>query len=133
MRMIPMLSVAAVALGLFTAASLPGVARAQAPGQPGADTTAGNLDARSGPYMLMIYGNGTVVQMPVSTAAMNDAMKSSKPLGAPMAVLVSNGKAYAIANAKMTNGKMIFDYRLREGVVEHSNALDLMRAVGLDV
>ena len=30
-------------------------------------------------------------------------------------------------------GKMIFDYRLREGVVEHSNALDLMRAVGLDV
>lgn len=31
------------------------------------------------------------------------------------------------------NGKILFDYRLREGVVEHSNALDLMRAVGLDV
>ncbi len=30
-------------------------------------------------------------------------------------------------------GKILFDYRLREGVVEHSNALDLMRAVGLDV
>jgi hypothetical protein len=30
-------------------------------------------------------------------------------------------------------GKMIFDYRLRDGIVEHSNALDLMRAVGLDV
>jgi hypothetical protein len=34
---------------------------------------------------------------------------------------------------RIEDGKMIFDYRLREGVVEHSNALDLMRAVGLDV
>jgi DNA mismatch repair ATPase MutS len=31
------------------------------------------------------------------------------------------------------NGEMTFDYRLRPGVVEHSNALALMRAVGLDV
>ncbi len=34
---------------------------------------------------------------------------------------------------RIDDGKMIFDYRLREGVVEHSNALDLMRAVGLDM
>jgi predicted ATPase len=34
---------------------------------------------------------------------------------------------------RIEDGKMIFDYHLREGVVEHSNALDLMRAVGLDV
>jgi MutS domain V len=34
---------------------------------------------------------------------------------------------------RLEDGKMLFDYRLREGVVEHSNALDLMRAVGLDV
>jgi DNA mismatch repair ATPase MutS len=34
---------------------------------------------------------------------------------------------------RIDNGKILFDYRLREGVVEHSNALDLMRAVGLDV
>jgi hypothetical protein len=34
---------------------------------------------------------------------------------------------------RIEDGKMIFDYRLREGIVEHSNALDLMRAVGLDV
>jgi len=26
---------------------------------------------------------------------------------------------------------MVFDYRMREGVVERSNALELMRAVGL--
>ena len=31
------------------------------------------------------------------------------------------------------DGRMRFDYRMREGVVEHSNALELMRAVGLSV
>lgn len=33
----------------------------------------------------------------------------------------------------MENGEMRFDYRLREGVVQRSNALELMRAVGLNV
>lgn len=31
------------------------------------------------------------------------------------------------------NGRMVFDYRMRRGVVEKSNALELMKAVGLDV
>ena len=34
---------------------------------------------------------------------------------------------------RLENGRMVFDYRLRPGVVEHSNALALMRAIGLDV
>jgi hypothetical protein len=34
---------------------------------------------------------------------------------------------------EFTNGELHFDYRLRPGVVEHSNALALMRAVGLEV
>ena len=34
---------------------------------------------------------------------------------------------------RIENGKMVFDYRMRPGVVERSNALALMRAVGLDV
>ncbi len=34
---------------------------------------------------------------------------------------------------RLEDGKMIFDYRMRPGVVEHSNALALMRAIGLDV
>lgn len=34
---------------------------------------------------------------------------------------------------RIENGRMVFDYRMRDGVVEHSNALDLMRAVGIDV
>jgi hypothetical protein len=33
----------------------------------------------------------------------------------------------------LENGRMVFDYTMRPGVVEHSNALALMRAVGLDV
>ena len=34
---------------------------------------------------------------------------------------------------RLENGTMIFDYRMRPGVVQHSNALALMRAIGLDV
>jgi DNA mismatch repair ATPase MutS len=34
---------------------------------------------------------------------------------------------------RQEDGRMIFDYRMRPGVVEHSNALALMRAIGLDV
>ncbi len=34
---------------------------------------------------------------------------------------------------EMIDGRMVFDYRLRPGIVQHSNAIPLMRAVGLDV
>ena len=34
---------------------------------------------------------------------------------------------------RLEGGRMVFDYRMRSGVVEHSNALALMRAVGLEV
>jgi DNA mismatch repair ATPase MutS len=34
---------------------------------------------------------------------------------------------------EIADGKMLFDYRLREGVVQKSNALALMREVGLEV
>ena len=33
----------------------------------------------------------------------------------------------------LEDGEIVFDYRLREGVVQKSNALEPMRAVGLDV
>ena len=33
----------------------------------------------------------------------------------------------------IVNGQLHFDYRLRPGIVEHSNALELMRSVGLEV
>jgi DNA mismatch repair ATPase MutS len=34
---------------------------------------------------------------------------------------------------RIDDGRISFDYKLKPGVVEHSNALELMRAVGLDV
>lgn len=34
---------------------------------------------------------------------------------------------------RLENGELIFDYRMRPGVVRRSNALELMRAVGLDI
>jgi DNA mismatch repair ATPase MutS len=33
----------------------------------------------------------------------------------------------------LENGRMIFDYKMRPGVVQRSNALELMRSVGLEV
>lgn len=34
---------------------------------------------------------------------------------------------------RVEDGTMVFDYKLRDGVIEHSNALELMRMIGLDV
>jgi DNA mismatch repair ATPase MutS len=34
---------------------------------------------------------------------------------------------------QVADGKMRFDYRLRDGVVEKSNALELMRLIGLEM
>ena len=50
---------------------------------------------------------------------------------------VADALAPRAANAhfedRLEDGKMIFDYNLRPGVVQRSNALELMRAVGLKV
>jgi DNA mismatch repair ATPase MutS len=34
---------------------------------------------------------------------------------------------------QFADGKMTFDYKLRDGIVTKSNGLELMRSVGLDV
>jgi DNA mismatch repair ATPase MutS len=51
--------------------------------------------------------------------------------------LAALGEAGALANAhfedQVKDGEIVFDYRLRPGVVTHSNALALMKAVGLEV
>jgi len=50
---------------------------------------------------------------------------------------IADGLAPHVANVHfqdhIENGRIRFDYRLRPGLVEHSNALELMRSVGLDV
>jgi DNA mismatch repair ATPase MutS len=34
---------------------------------------------------------------------------------------------------ELANGRMTFDYKLRDGVVTKSNGLELMRSIGLEV
>jgi len=34
---------------------------------------------------------------------------------------------------ELANGRITFDYKLRDGVVTKSNGLELMRSIGLDV
>jgi len=50
---------------------------------------------------------------------------------------VADQLAPAAANVhfedRLENGRLVFDYKMRAGVVTRSNALDLMRAAGLDV
>jgi DNA mismatch repair ATPase MutS len=54
-----------------------------------------------------------------------------------LALTALPGEDGALANAhfedQVRDGEVSFDYRLRPGVVAHSNALALMRAVGLEV
>jgi hypothetical protein len=50
---------------------------------------------------------------------------------------IAEGLGPHAANAhfedRLEDGKLLFDYRLRPGIVKTSNALDLMRSIGLDV
>jgi DNA mismatch repair ATPase MutS len=50
---------------------------------------------------------------------------------------VAEDLAPAAANVhfedRLENGRLVFDYTMRTGIVARSNALDLMRAAGLDV
>jgi DNA mismatch repair ATPase MutS len=50
---------------------------------------------------------------------------------------IADGLGSRASNAhfqdRLEDGKLLFDYRLQPGIVESSNALDLMRSIGLDV
>jgi len=107
MRMMSMLSVAALAFGLFATAASPSVAQGQAPGQAGASTTVSANEQRGAPYMIMIFADGTIMQMPVTAAMTGDAMKSSKALTAPIMITVANGKAYTTTDTKLADGTML--------------------------
>jgi hypothetical protein len=50
-----------------------------------------------------------------------------------LAAQLGPGVANVHFEDRIENGSMVFDYRMRPGVVERSNALALMRAVGLEV
>ena len=46
---------------------------------------------------------------------------------------VPGARAQRALAGRVENGQMSFDYKVREGVITHSNALELMRMIGLDV
>lgn len=78
------------------------------PGQPGADTSVGQ-ELRGAPYtVMMVTSSGTVTERQVNAATANELMKHAKPLTGMM-VLTHDGKAYAVDNMRMSNGKMPYD------------------------
>lgn len=78
------------------------------PGQPGADTTVGQ-ELRGAPYMvMMVTSSGMVTERQVNAATATELMKHAKPLTGMM-VLMHDGKAYAVDNMRMSNGKMPYD------------------------
>jgi hypothetical protein len=90
-------------------ATLPLASRAETPlpGQPGADTSQSAVQARGGPYMLMVLsGGGLMTDRQISAAAATELMKHAKPLK-DMIVLMHDGKAYVVEDMKMADGRML--------------------------
>jgi hypothetical protein len=63
-----------------------------------------------GNFMMILYPDGHTAMMPIDKKTSGEAMTSSKPIGAPIMVMVSNGKAYEVTDMKMADGKMLSDY-----------------------
>jgi hypothetical protein len=77
-------------------------------------------------------GAGAIVQSLVEAGAIG--LVTTHDLALTELVSALGGQAANVHfEDRIENGKMVFDYRMRSGVVEHSNALALMRAVGLKV
>jgi DNA mismatch repair ATPase MutS len=77
-------------------------------------------------------GAGAIVQSLVETGAIG--LVTTHDLALTELVSALGGRAANVHfEDRIEDGKMVFDYRMKSGVVEHSNALALMRAVGLKV
>ena len=55
------------------------------------------------------------------------------PLPGFFAERIIPGDGFAGGHAWVTDGEITFDYRMKPGVVRHTNGLALMRAVGIEV
>ena len=77
-------------------------------------------------------GAGAIVQSLVEAGAIG--LVTTHDLALTELVSALGGRAANVHfEDRIEDGKMVFDYRMRSGIVEHSNALALMRAVGLKV
>ncbi len=78
-------------------------------------------------------GAGAVVRMLVERGAIGLITTHDLALAGIAGELPGSAANVHFEDALDENGRLHFDYRLRDGVVERSNALDLMRSVGLEV
>jgi hypothetical protein len=60
--------------------------------------------------VMVVFPDGHTALMPVDTKTADMTMKSATAITSPIMVLVSNGKAYMVADTKMSDGKMLSDY-----------------------
>ena len=77
-------------------------------------------------------GAGAVVRTLINRGAIGMITTHDLALSA-IANELAGGAANVHFEDSLVDGRLHFDYRLRQGVVERSNALDLMRSVGLEV
>jgi hypothetical protein len=77
-------------------------------------------------------GAAAIIRMLVSRGAMGLITTHDLAL-AGIAAELPGAAANVHFEDTLENGRLHFDYRLRQGVVARSNALDLMRSVGLEV
>jgi hypothetical protein len=96
MHAIRMMSVATLAFGLLGTAIAPAV-------------HAQGTRTDQAASMIFVDTDGRVMQMPVDSGMNAEAMKSSTALTAPVMITVSGGKAYMTNDAKMSDGKMLYD------------------------
>ncbi len=77
-------------------------------------------------------GAAAIVQALVNTGAIGLVTTHDLALTALTETLGARARNVHFED-RIEDGRMVFDYRMRDGVVERSNALELMRSVGLDV
>jgi hypothetical protein len=79
------------------------------PGQRGADTSVGQ-QLRGAPYtLMMVTSDGKTFERQITASSAAELMKHAKTMGMTT-VLMHDGKSYAIDNAKMQDGKMLYDH-----------------------
>ena len=84
-------------------------------------------DAGVGDYL-------AAVERDVSVARGAIGLVTTHDLALTRIVETLNGRAANVHfEDHLEMGRMVFDYRMRPGVVQRSNALELMRSVGLEV
>jgi DNA mismatch repair ATPase MutS len=79
-----------------------------------------------------VIGAGAILRSLVESGAIGLATTHDLALTALVEELGDRAKNVHFAD-ELIDGRLVFDYRMRPGVVRHSNALDLMRAVGLEL